>query len=73
MLDFAISTDSGLAINTPQYLGEGDSGLIILQDVSSNTVDALYGPQSRSTDVSVDATFAYAFSHYADLLRKLAD
>jgi len=73
MLDYAASTDSGIDVATPQYLGEGDSGLIILQDTSSNTVDALYVPQSRSTDVSVDATFAYASSHYGDLLRRLAD
>jgi hypothetical protein len=73
MLDYATFTDTGVGVSTLQYLGEDDSGLIILQDASTNGVDTLYAPRSRSTDVSVDATFAYASSHYGDLLRRLAD
>ena len=57
----------------PEYFAEGDSGLVILCDVSSNTVDTVCAPPSQSTCVSVDATFAYASSHYDDLLRRLAD
>ena len=73
MLDYATSMDRGIGFSTPQYLGEGDSGLIILQDTSSNTVDVLHAPEFPSPGISVDATFAHASSHYGDLLRKLAD
>ena len=73
MLDYAPLTDSDIEITAPQYLGEGDSGLIILEDPSTNTVDLVYAPHSRPTDHSVDATFGYASSHYDDLLRRLAD
>jgi death-on-curing protein len=73
MLDYLTSTGGGAAVSSPQYLTEGDSGLIIHRDASTNTIDPFCGTQSQSSDISVDATFAYAFSHYSDLLRRLAD
>lgn len=76
MLDYTISSYGGFPFATPQYLGEGDSGLILVRDESTNSAEVLRSPAVESTDVdrwTTDATFSYAVSQYGDLLRKLAD
>jgi|GEM_PF-6566596 len=69
--EYATWIDEKCGLDTPAYLTEGDSGLVILCDHSTNSVEVRSEPvhQRSSTDLS----YSIAVTAYGDLLRRLAD